>query len=500
MATQHEVRRAIMWADMYLDRLYKEISWGGKTYGLLASHPSTPIAITLEKPPEWCGEKITYLQAGDYVFDKIFFVECILMYGLFEHMTLTTVSNEPERWEGVYQNNYDSSHPVKIRVIYEPHPADSTKMQLTVKIDEVDPTFVKYHGNLNLYVGGNFIDALSPINNHVGESVTLETQPYGCFPSSEYSFCTDVNFAAYYYWYDRPALRNRAVNIFRFLDDYSQKPVFEGVFYRATDQMDDSWNCDINEIYKACPNGILSQLPRGIGYYPHFSRCCYCRFECQRLYTCRPRDDNIHWISAIAIHAMNKYGDPKKKIPLVDEPSKSNSAEDYLLTEYIGFTERGTLEIYPGLLTRYVMGKGFPIGDDVYSISPFLLLATIELGYGFNYPQVKEIADDMVDILLKVQWGYPFEKPWEGRVYGYTLPQRRPDHTGGFMHTWAWEGGVPKFKSAPPSLLAKVLDIFGFRGNPPDTGAYTFTWAEYTKRIARALRIYDAYKFRLGGS
>ena len=550
MPTQAEIRRAIMWADKYLDRLFRKFTWYNpdlgttRTYAVLASHPSVRVAIKVNKQIPFCYRGVTkwqdYWQPGDYLIGGGDQCDPIFGPGITDGFFCTVKTRSgstPERWLGeyVFQLNGDYGPPwdyhyiigvIHVEVTYEPAPDDDTRMQLTVERvwTEKDWSDTTEEPKVEVAVCVNEEPVITGIKGKLKEPVewivnkTIKvSDPYGCFPSAQYSFKSDVNFAAYYYWYDRPSLRtDRAIPIFTLLDDFAMKPLAIGVLYRQTDNEPDDWTCKIKDIYWDCPSfwwspfpelagGVLDKLPRFFGFYPHISRCCYCRDLCRANFTCFPSEGNIHWVASRAIHLMNKYGDPTRKEDIggyVRMYGCLNSAEDYLLNGYKEYVD-GKCHWHPGLLTRWEMGKGFLRGEvdgvKVYSLSPFLFVAATELGYGFGYSQAKTVADDMADILIKVQWGYPFTQPWYGRIHGYGLA-KRPDHTGGFMHTWAWEDGYPAFAGIPSAWYNWVFQLLEMEAQPPEAAMSTPTWAEYTKLIARALRIYDAYKFRLGGS
>jgi hypothetical protein len=474
-----------MWADRYLDRLYQEISWGGKTYGVIKSHPGIPIALELRNFP------VPYLQTGDYFITK--FTECGECE-VIPHVKWWEEEVETDMHITVQIEHLDFYYGGKIVAgftVARYAPAkDTTKLRVEVTVVSGPPSGVE----ADLYIGN--LKRLTSIKK--GDKVVIEIPNFGCLPSYEYSI-RDCNFMAYYYWYNRPALRDRARKLFALLNDFNVKPIPVGVWFRQTDTLPDDWVCDVEGIYKDCPNGILNTLPRAIGFYPHISRCCVCRKDCKS-FTCIVWEVhlsgyvNAEWAAMRAMHLLNKYGNPKVKDEL------GNSAEDYLVNGWWGYCkyDKGLcvdLRKHTGLIDKWIFDKGLKVSTaevawiDLYSCPPALLAAASMLGYGFGYDECKAVADNMVDLALKFQWGYPFDRPekWYWDI--------RPDHAGGFISAWEWDS-VPTYHE-PPIWLSDV-----------QAGRFTRDWyeeyllptfADFTMRMAQALRIYEAYKFRLGG-
>jgi hypothetical protein len=232
-------------------------------------------------------------------------------------------------------------------------------------------------------------------------------------------------------------------------------------------------------------------------------------------------DDGPEWAAYLAIFNMSKYNDPKLKVklprpplcytPACNEPpfvncpkpcadpgvDVYNSAEDYLLN---GFTNMCN-ETSPPVIDAakaYLDGK-----IECYNTINVgsMLTAFAMLGYGYNYSEAKTIADGLADMLVKMQWGYPFNSGQE--MVGYTDrwgAVYRPDYTGTFPRIGMFVNGV--FTQALDSCqversgLRKIIDWLGWI-MPGDVDIAPGGWEHHPYCYVMPLRIYEAYKWRV---
>jgi hypothetical protein len=210
---------------------------------------------------------------------------------------------------------------------------------------------------------------------------------------------------------------------------------------------------------------------------------------------------------------MNKYKDPYKKVLYCSKTygvvtpvtvDYYNTAYDTLVGKAYLASVDNTLLLcnppeYPYNLTQdFVPGKGFGTGD-FYGARWSVLESLSVLGYGFGVEEAKVLADQIADVYIKAQWGYPFTPGQEGYGYSYEYGRiNRPDLTGAFMPGWQVAEGSTIFKATavavPGSLSMQLLNIHAFDG---DWGIYMPFSHETTMGVLTGLRIYEFYKWRL---
>jgi len=294
-------------------------------------------------------------------------------------------------------------------------------------------------------------------------------------------------------------------------------------YYRASDGHPDDyfWNDSLNfhdvDVWKE-RDGLV-----GFGRYMYWSRVGVCRaLTCGSTFL----DPNASPASLahMAVHLMNKYGDPTFSINIGQFTNVS--AENLLLYGY----ERAGRDVIP--LKNLYDGNGVapvapPLSDITFYYTTNLaisLIAFTELGYGFNYAEAKEIADSMVETLIKLQVGYPETiktSPFapsgkEGLLQDYRFGLiNRPDIAGSFVAAYVVEAGSPR------AFIDARVRVFpwGFAlslhqpeewgqwpgievapdADPIPTyyvGGFFISWMENCLLAHRALRVYEWYKFR----
>jgi len=548
MATQSEIRRAIYWGDHYLDKLYHEVRYGGKTYGIIDSCAGLhfSLKVTSPLPGNALVDKRSVCLGPGYAIPSGF-KECdpLTLLGLRWFETSRVLSGSRAvvdgRWKfdavyelGFYLEKYSAEgseyewNPVaKIQVSYETHPSYSDRMLLKVKIlDWLDPNI-----NGDLYVTSEDVTKETPdivdAKNHVGSVVERTTSPYGCFKRGYY-WGEETALAAYYYWYCRPALRDRARKMFTFLDDYG----YTVGDYRTTcllgtsDSLPDNWLCDWGRNHSC---DVWYNLPANPQVYPYMSSRCYCR-GCIVGWQCGPYPEEAMRIPPLtsiyirATHLLNKYGDPKYKevmpvagisgyffgwcpsqckgvvlpctlpCPYAGRDVPPNSAEDFLLNGWRDACWDVTEPLQPPLIedAKNIIDKKY---DYYWHVGEKLIPFAI-LGYGFGYDEAKAIADALADLIVKTQWGYPFTNPGLGRIIidGSPYEVNLPDLAGAFMYQWHYRDGViyPGRPSGAGGGESGIPHQPGAIGNETAAG-----WTESQITTLMALRIYEAYKYRV---
>jgi hypothetical protein len=222
-------------------------------------------------------------------------------------------------------------------------------------------------------------------------------------------------------------------------------------------------------------------------FFPHLSYKSYCKETLKDVSIGRRSFDS--WLAIRAMHIMNKYGDPKAKDDL------GNSAYDYLINGYID--DQGVS--HPPIKENIKPEGYMPPGSTYYFSPAYILPAFAELGYGFSDSEAKSIADLLADCLVKSQWGYQSNFT-DGRYatedYGVI---NRPEHVGGFIKAWSIKDDV--YNAIDVSKLRlhveSISEVQAYSILPVETPVFTPTTAQYTLAAARALRIYESYKYRM---
>jgi hypothetical protein len=533
MATLQEVRRAIYWGERFIHKHYYEFDWNGHRFGVLRALPGTPLSLKLYSKPQvpLPGIDITnrdWLTAGNA--GNFGFVECVYGGIWCPDVRIETIHDDGETWEGYYIFQYwyiqnsDILHLdlCRIHVKYYPSPYYLNRMRIEITPEtgvdgdlylnvEYSPDIKRYGEPTKLV----FADGTSNIRNHVGETIIKETGDFGCFPSNEYCVRYDTQIYALYCWDYSPSYRDRASKCKAFMDYYGWNPKYYmwASSHRLNDDLPDNPWGSPEFAWHECE--VQGQLPRGLGLYPHWSRSCFCRLMTTK------------WFDAVfldPVHWLNKYKNPNQSIYIGTgkNPETLEYEPVYTTPRAYCLGPQVTIGAWDGVINEpyyppqsFIPGKGFygPLfwalpGGGYYGATEGIIV----LGYGFNVEEAKVLADQMVDVWLKSQWGYPFNSGEE--CYGYTSnygePKRirRPDFTGAFMPTWevvtVGDGEVFSQKNpthVPWSLLRAILGLVSgllhIEEPPPDTAIYLPSWVEDSIYRLHALRIYEYYKYRL---
>jgi hypothetical protein len=525
MVTQQEVRRAISWADKYILGLIDYVDWGGKTYAILKSQKSgTPLTVKLREPlpgtvrvrnqilgppcPEW-------ITTGPVWFDTV---------------RAKVLSDTGEYWEAKLQYGYYEVSPYGetdwypvVDVLYR-FESEGNTSKATINLAKWYDH--PYGGEADIYFFDPSTRKPKPIitgcSGKVGTTVTVKSGPWEGFPSLTY-WAEETLDAAYYLWYMRPDKRTMVKDyMLPFLDDFGYKLATRTTFY--------SLNMDVPfkecfetpvcswDAHHSCD--IWGSLPITEGASPHFSTICIkCLGVDARVWgvnaACCADYDSPSYLYPRIMHLLKQKG-PKYKETVCNlwDPTKKvqNSAEDYLINGwksihvYLDFT----LGIVPTVHVEVVDRP--PLIDWIKDAStwtegpslPALVVLLSTLGWGFNYPEAQDAVDKYMDWFIKQQWGYPFNPGEEGygRIEGYGKIWR-PDLAGGFFIRGREEAqsriSIHWTEEAPKHQLLVNLMHWKPAGIPQPPNCYVAN--EYGGVIsALALRVYDAYKFRLGGS
>jgi hypothetical protein len=541
MVTQQEVRRAIMWADRWARAGYHELNWKGKTYGLV-SDPGTPICIKYKPRVAWY--QAPQSQDGAFLFGPGYavrsdFEECKPL-GLTWFETAVITNKSETVTNGLYQLDLEWEiggyvlpgvwcHLGMLKATYQTDPNNTKRMLLSVTVEEWTGDYAE------LYISSErqTYNGETDIRKFIGKTITKATPEFGYFPRSVHWLSETWQYADYC-WYMQPALRPLAQKMYALLDDFGFTKVryFPMGGYQPELPENAPWDPNI-EIHAYHQCDVWKDLPREPGFMPYHSKMCLCR--CYMTKRWKPPvwtflDNELislsGWATMLAIFNMSKYNDPKLKVKLPRPPlcyasgicyingvpyiciepnpcgdpgvDVYNSAEDYLLN---GFTNMCN-ETAPPIIDvarSYLEGKVECIYAGYVGL---MLTAFAMLGYGYNYPEAKTIADGLADMFVKMQWGYPFNPGQE--MVGYTDrwgAVYRPDYTGTFPKLGKFINGVYTFAldSCPISRnwAYEWAEHLGWI-MPGDVNIAPGSWEDHTFAYVMPLRIYDAYKWRIG--
>jgi hypothetical protein len=523
--TQQQVRRAIYYGDRYIDKLTETINWKGRTITLLKSFPSLPILVWNKSGNFWSFPGGTFFASYN---GKSEIYRAVNFWGI---ETLTGdqfkgyycfLKRHPKPDEvGKFKLGFDSP------CIYVDYHAEGTDVVVNL-------TFGWSKTPCAVYVGKNLIWETNSADEVPADPNKTFRFPFGDgLRSHRYVIDYDLYMYALYAWYDRPTMRGNAQSIFKFLDDYGYGvQTFYDPLYRQTDSLNDDWLLEwclypedypfahlkilrVNDKYKYCYeswkkgyDGYKFEFPMGgppwwdetgsrenpTPYFPHLSSKSWCMGEIAPALQGTLPFDSI--LAMRAVHIMNKYNDPTKKDDL------GNTAYDYLINGYRDW--RGAL--HPPIKNNISSQGYLPTGSTYYFSPAYILPAFAELGYGFGNSQAKTMADLLADCLIKSQWGYQsnfLDGTYATEDYGVI---NRPEHIGGFIKCWTISNGA--YLAADVEKLHRHIEsISEVQGFSPLTYylswenlMFTPTTAQWTLAALRALRIYEAYKFRIGGT
>lgn len=521
-ATWKEVRRAIFEGDKYMDNLYREITHEGKTYGVFCYNPGMPLNIVGEKT--YCQIFGNLFMTGDALFHG--FIECIESGTIYPPISIEEESNTGETWSGKvkfcryeYFGQADIYIPhdmAEFHVSYQPDSANPKRMKLTIRKEG----WYETRGTGDLYL----LD--KPVMNDLaatpnGTEVNLYTDEFRCFHRNLYSPGIMVPMA-YYYWHTR-LLRSKALKIAAFLDDYGYKPLSVTSFTKP-EEVPANVFCT-PEVFGYIPPYTTHTQPKSLGYLadivdcdfgicrPHFAGlhipfnatcgvCLYYKLKgwdpCHAGY-CYARYTWWDCACKRAIWAMQKYKDPRAK------DNAGVSAEDYLLN---GWTD-GCGKYAPPLISYWQEGKGLwnEKGETYTTSHGWAIIAFTMLGYGYEYTEAKEVADDLVSVALKTQWGYPWTSEYVGDV-GCKGPWQsptgqlnfinRPDLRGSFAAHFIWVDDVPVLRGIKIGEAEKEKEeVLKWNWQPEAPFYIHGGFDESTLPTVWGLRIYEYYKWRV---
>jgi hypothetical protein len=505
MATQAEIRRAILWGEYYLDNLTEKVNWGGRRITLLKSFPSIPIYVWNKARKLWViPGALTFYVPG--VTEGVM-INAVLMplwkvtaeYARIWYWFLTSRGEPAEEGQEVFY--WDSP------MLWATFEVVGQDIQITLEWDETaDPVIV--------YLAGQKVWEVEAYKNPPDPVKTYLFPRGRGLRSATYVADFDLFQWALYRWYHRPSLRD--VETFKLFDDlgWNYSPYYP--LYRGTDSFPDTWITDIDSNLKIQKiihsyikewknlHPVFPVLPFGgpplygmpaspdepTYFFPYISGRVLCTKELEWASKCRRPFDSL--VAMRAIHIMNKYGSPYAKDDL------GNSAYDYLLKGY-----KDDLGNSHEPISAHIDSKGYrPDPSCPHYFSPmYVLPAFAELGYGFGDGEAQKIADFLADCLIKSQWGYQTgfsDATYRTEDYGVV---NRPDHLGGFIKCWnVYEGEEREYAQVTPTAaIESIIEIEPFVYFPfnKEQMIFTPTYAEWTLGALHALRIYEAYKYRL---
>ncbi len=523
--THKEVRRAIVELDAYLDRLYRRISHAGKTYGVFSYQPDG-LGLGLKLSKDYCDLFHDTIMTGDFRLTA--FKECIWPGLMWNAAEITVDSDTGEKWSAWVTFKY-------YRYLYAcdvPFPDNLAKFYVVMEPDADDPRRMKWtirkEGWFMDDVTGDLCYLNTPIMKDVkaqpdGTQVNVTTNPWETTHPNNYTYIYATIPMAYYWWYNRPTHREKVKKeIVPFLDDYNLIHDATIVPHAGINEIPDDIFC--NKLAFGFIPPEVYNLPRGLGYMtgpdmdygccrehfaglhvPFKADCMVCWYYKYKYGTgcyaglCHTRTTLLSAAANKALYLMRKYKDPYK------EDADGNSAYDILIN---GWTD-GCGVSAPGLITYWEPGKGLWIPQaGVHStLHGFAFLAFTVLGYGFEVKEAKEVADDLASVSIKVQWGYPWTSDYVGAVgcKGWWLAPdgtltliNRPNHRGGMRYHWIWIDDKPVSKGITIGEAERFKEEFlkwNWAGEPCGFAPTSF---ENSLPTAKALRVYEAYKYRLG--
>ncbi len=556
--THKEIRKAIAEADRYLDRLYQTVDVTKPdgtfvTYGLLKAAPGVPICLKLtgsdgpvnvltygchfkmlspEMPyPIQIGAKWNWHPTAKVIAVKEPEFET---YEATVQLGFNAYSLDTAEWEW---------YPVAdVRVKYGPDPDDPTRMKAEISLLKWYGPYHEY-GNIfgDLYFGaepdparpGLFKPKLvwKDAQNHVGETVSFTTPSWGCFPSITYWLGESYE-AALYWWYMNLRRGRVSPYMVKALDDYAIKLSIRGpTFLGTATDYPDNWLTLTSEHGKICDQWF--NMPRTVYCSSHWSSLCgpgvgiffdddidsdpITRKVYRGKLACLDYEAWDPAVLPLAIMMMCKYKtlDKTKIYRLYGVDARRaympvNTPKEILMDGYASCVFDVQHPPVKELVYRALQGLNpwEPENPDMGNTTIWLLgealVAFTILGYGFEVEEAKKLADALADWILELQWGVKPGEEGKGRLYvnyhgtwtSFTV--NRPDHRGGFYHRYTIIDEKVHWHPRPPRDLGQqiIMSIMGWE-TPGALGIFTPTSAEGTLVAAAALRIYEAYKWRI---
>lgn len=503
MAVTHkELRRAIIWAQKRIDSLYQADPF--KYYGFMKGFSSIPLAIYDPNKkiafPVGMGKMAT-------------FKECVVPPSWGAYATLTTEYTNGETWKGrinVFFEADSNLWDATLYCTYQPDPGNPKRMKLTVKIESVSAVFTPGGPPPPETPPKVYLELRTPtyweilsydIASDVGKTFTIYTEEFGLFPSIRYNNRITNYVGAMHYWLSssHKDWKDRALRLFNYLDEWGFYYHYYAPLYRFSDDWRDDFFWHPNT---ALDCDTWSGEWVATYRYPYWSKICICRELYLAFSLLLPKWPM--WKAMRAIHLMNKYKSvtaPEQTGLINSRTGKGMTALDWILNGgdfYIPGV--GSVSVTP-LLDNYKKGFGVFAPDFPDAVMPIctagLLAAASEAGYGFGIEELKPVADDCAEILIKSQWGYPFNPGEEGksRTKDYGIINR-PDQTGGWSQYFEYD----EFGNVVQTWRVGKLEEFVTKiaGMPDETVIDSWIGLEPTAHIVRALQIYEWYKFKRG--
>ena len=504
--------RTLIWtilsAEKYLDNLYREVIDEFRMpnkpsqvtkFGIISEYPSTPIIAEIIDEG---GIRYHPIGFGDlHGWEKAVFFQPIWSSYWKLHETIKDdgtcfewIIGNDTRDDRKPEGDFDYDEP-KLQISYEP---SNSSIELKVRVldykDEQNKTV-----NLYLVHGGELIKLFEGIrNNSIPDwTVSLRTSENEPFPSLRFAVrhISQMGWKHYYWDSLHPNALERAENIKKLLDYYDFiYDLYDPLWHNSDGYRDDFiWTVDVYHelfIYDYLP-GADGQSPT---HYPYRSKIGGPDPNITVVYFIFLNFTDPLWWSLEAIHLMNKYNDPYKKVLQLVGPvyiQEPVSAYDIIRKGVKGcYIPCDTYVDVPPLEQRWVEGVGveWPEGNFSAIRLGTFLVAEAEFGYGFGDETAKRYADKAAEILPMIQWkGRADETEDHGVVY-------RPEHKGGFMIYYTRANGF-KFKARSMGILGTIADLFNM---PNEFFGEIPTHAESTIVAQRAARIYLWYKFKGG--
>jgi hypothetical protein len=509
-----DIRRAIYWAQHFLNNLYQEFNWSDSIYGVLKDHPATPLSLNLSAKPldpylYRDDTNRTYLVAGlGVLYPNI--------YGGWSwgsDVDISVINQTGDYFEANYTFQYwgmdiDLSaiyHWNLCKVNLKYYPNDNTQMRIEVKPYWWTSEFPNISGDL--YLGS--IKIFTNVSSHLGETFTTTT--FNSFPANVYTTRRDSTRYALYCWYDNPIYRNRATKIKSLLDAYGFNLNYSdrAYLYRLTDNLSTNFSLATMEYFH--DTQVWDSLPKGIGFTPYRSKASFqtSSWSIPYMQYNHPELAVVHWLNkGIGVNEnvlLGMVGYPYEDIPIYAsafEIALGDSGYDCVDFNYFGKSSGHR----DSLKQEFDPRTGFSSSNDNFSVNGDALALWSILGYQYNYSEARELADELVNLILKAQWGYPFNYGQEG--YHYTKDYgriNRPDLTGAFL----MDGAIINVPNCSDVYAANGNNVattwkdafflwlknwFGVSGSPPETGVYIPSASEYTLDILIGLRVYEYFR------
>jgi hypothetical protein len=524
------IRQAIRWGNRWIENNYQlDPYW---YYGFQKGFSSIPLAITV--PDKQYHRPVGY---GN----RKYFSECVSPPLWELAPDIIEKCDTGEVWEGTYvfhlglwEGIYWIWAEIHIDCKISPHPTNPKRRIAWIKITKLEegaPSFSKMV--LHFRTPKRWVEVTDDIRRDVGKEWTITLSDFEVPSALRYNNRITNYVAAMHYWYSSSATdritwwegtpsnpqmklwdfpgdwKERAKRIFNYLDEWGYWYNWYAPLYRYSDK-EGNGIADYPDYFWVHPNSLLdcdtwSKEWVSTYRYPYWSKACFCKdMYFKRLLI----PEWGAWLGVRAIHLMNKYNDPFHPEEFIPNAvtGKGFTAVDWLINggSFIGILVRPLIAFYkPGFGVHHAR---FPEAV-MPACTACALAAFAELGYGFNYndpitlkdgtvTNAKAIADDLAEILVRSQWGYPFTPGDEGKAnteyYGVV---NRPDQTGGWSQYFFYRDGVVT-NTYKTDWVEETTDML--IGMPPEMMLDSWVGLEPTAQCVRALQIYEYYKYKGG--